>query len=92
MAEQQNMASLLISIFAQTTAQHLPNHFQNGNPKSSLTTTAGYNPSNWQLNLDVPGRRADAVVLSRARGSGTFNCASIFMYDALAESSLAHAQ
>lgn len=62
---------------------------QNGNP-ISLTTTAGYNPSNGMTGCT--GILADAVVLSRARGSGTFNCASIFMYDALAKLSLAHAQ
>lgn len=62
---------------------------QNGNP-ISLTTTAGYNPSSGMTGCT--GILADAVVLSRARGSGTFNCASIFMYDALAKLSLAHAQ
>ena len=62
---------------------------QNGNPLS-LTTTASYNPSSAMTGCT--GILADAVVLSRARGSGTFNCASIFMYDALAKLSLAHAQ
>lgn len=61
---------------------------QNGNP-ISLTTSASYNPSNGMTGCT--GILADAVVLSRARGSG-FNCASIFMYDALAKLSLAHAQ
>jgi len=62
---------------------------QNGNP-ISLTTTAGYNPSSGMTGCT--GILADAVVLSRARGAGVFNCASIFMYDALAKLSLAHAQ
>lgn len=62
---------------------------QNGNP-ISLTTSASYNPSSGMTGCS--GILADAVVLSRARGSGTFNCASIFMYDALAKLSLAHAQ
>jgi hypothetical protein len=62
---------------------------QNGNP-ISLTTSTGYNPSNGMTGCT--GILADAVVLSRARGSGVFNCASIFMYDALAKLSLAHAQ
>ena len=62
---------------------------QNGNPLS-LTTSASYNPSSAMTGCT--GILADAVVLSRARGSGTFNCASIFMYDALAKLSLAHAQ
>lgn len=61
---------------------------QNGNP-ISLTTNTSYNPSNGMTGCT--GILADAVVLSRARGSG-FNCASIFMYDALAKLSLAHAQ
>ena len=38
------------------------------------------------------GILADSVVLARARGAGVFNVASIFMYDALAKLSLAHAQ
>lgn len=62
---------------------------QNGNP-ISLTTSTSYNPSNGMTGCT--GILADAVVLSRARGSGIFNCASIFMYDALAKLSLAHAQ
>lgn len=62
---------------------------QNGNP-ISLTTNTNYNPSNGMTGCT--GILADAVVLSRARGSGVFNCASIFMYDALAKLSLAHAQ
>jgi hypothetical protein len=56
----------------------------------SLTTSAGYNPSNGMTGCT--GILADAVVLSRARGSGTFNTASIFMYSACALLSLAHAQ
>lgn len=62
---------------------------QNGNP-ISLTTNTSYNPSSGMTGCT--GILADAVVLSRARGSGVFNCASIFMYDALAKLSLAHAQ
>lgn len=62
---------------------------KNGNP-ISLTTSASYNPSNGMTGCT--GILADAVVLSRARGAGVFNCASIFMYDALAKLSLAHAQ
>ena len=38
------------------------------------------------------GILADAVVLARSRGAGTFNVASVFMYSALALLSLAHAQ
>lgn len=62
---------------------------QSGNP-ISLTTNASYNPSSGMTGCT--GILADAVVLSRSRASGVFNCASIFMYDALAKLSLAHAQ
>jgi hypothetical protein len=55
----------------------------------SLTTDANYNPSN--VMTGCSGILADALVLSRARGAG-FNCASIFMYDALAKLSLACSQ
>ena len=56
----------------------------------SLTTDASYNPSNGMTGCT--GIAADAVVLSRARGVGVFNVASVFMYDALAKLSLAHGQ
>ena len=62
---------------------------QNGNP-ISLTTNASYNPSSGMTGCT--GILADAVVLARSRGAGTFNVASLFMYDALAKLSLAHAQ
>jgi hypothetical protein len=62
---------------------------QNGNP-ISLTTSASYNPSNGMTGCT--GILADAVVLARSRSAGVFNVASIFMYDALAKLSLAHAQ
>lgn len=62
---------------------------QNGNP-ISLTTNASYNPSSGMTGCT--GILADAVVLARARGAGTFNVASIFMYSALSLLSLAHAQ
>lgn len=62
---------------------------QNGNP-ISLTTNANYNPSNGMTGCT--GILADAVVLARARGAGVFNVASVFIYDALAKLSLAHAQ
>jgi hypothetical protein len=62
---------------------------QNGNP-ISLTTNGNYNPSNGMTGCT--GILADAVVLARSRGAGTFNVASIFMYDAMAKLSLAHAQ
>jgi hypothetical protein len=62
---------------------------QNGNP-ISLTTNASYNPSSGMTGCT--GILADAVVLARSRGAGTFNVASIFMYDALAKLALAHAQ
>ena len=56
----------------------------------SLTTTTTYTRSDGMTGCT--GILADAVVLSRARGAGTFNCASVFMYSALALLSLAHAQ
>ena len=58
----------------------------------SLTTDASnlFNPSTGMTGCT--GIPADAVVLSRARGAGRFNVASIFMYDALAKLSLAHGQ
>lgn len=62
---------------------------QNGNP-ISLTTSTSYNPSNGMTGCT--GILADAVVLARARGAGLFNVASVFIYDALAKLSLAHAQ
>ena len=62
---------------------------KNGNP-ISLITDAGYNPSNGMAGCT--GILADAVVLARSRGAGTFNVASVFMYSALALLSLAHAQ
>lgn len=62
---------------------------KNGDP-ISLTTNATYNPSSTMTGCT--GILADAVVLSRARGAGTFNVASIFMYSALALLSLAHGQ
>ena len=61
---------------------------KNGDP-ISLTTNASYNPSSTMTGCT--GILADAVVLSRARGTG-FNTASIFMYSALALLSLAHGQ
>ena len=62
---------------------------KNGNP-ISLTTNTSYNPSNGMTGCT--GMLADAVVLARSRGAGTFNVASVFMYSALALLSLAHAQ
>lgn len=62
---------------------------KNGDP-ISLTTNASYNPSSTMTGCT--GILADAVVLSRARGAGVFNTASIFMYSALALLSLAHGQ
>ena len=56
----------------------------------SLAPTVAYNPSKGMTGCT--GIMADAVVLSRARGVGRFNLASIFMYDALAKLSLAHGQ
>lgn len=61
---------------------------KNGDP-ISLTTLATYNPSSTMTGCT--GMQIDAVVLSRARGTG-FNTASIFMYSALALLSLAHGQ
>jgi len=61
---------------------------KNGDP-ISLTTNSSYNPSSTMTGCT--GILADAVVLSRARGTG-FNTASIFMYSALALLSLAHGQ
>jgi len=55
----------------------------------SLTTSATYTRSATQTGCT--GIYADAVVLARSRGSA-FNCASAFMYSALALLSLAHAQ
>ena len=62
---------------------------KNGNP-ISLTTNASYNPSNGMTGCT--GILADAVVLARSRGAGTFNVSSVFMHSALALLSLAHAQ
>lgn len=62
---------------------------KNGNP-ISLTTNTSYNPSSGMTGCT--GILADAVVLARSRGAGTFNVASVFMYSALALLSLAHAQ
>jgi hypothetical protein len=62
---------------------------QNGVP-ISLTTSTSYTNSNGMTGCT--GIYADAVVLARARGAGTFNVASIFMYSALAMLSLAHGQ
>ena len=62
---------------------------KNGNP-ISLTANNNYNPSNGMTGCT--GILADAVVLARSRGAGTFNVASVFMYSALALLSLAHAQ
>jgi hypothetical protein len=56
----------------------------------SLTTSASY--VNSSAMTGCTGILADAVVLSRSRGVGVFNVASIFMYNALAMLSLAHAQ
>jgi hypothetical protein len=56
----------------------------------SLTTSTSYTRSNGMTGCT--GILADAVVLSRARGSGVFNVASLFMYSALALLSLAHGQ
>ncbi|MDO9277126.1 MAG: hypothetical protein Q7U05_01005 [Polaromonas sp.] len=60
-----------------------------GNP-ISLTTNASYNPSSGMTGCT--GILADSIVLARSRGAGVFNVASIFMTDALAKLSLAHAQ
>jgi hypothetical protein len=56
----------------------------------SLVAYSSYNPSRGMTGCT--GILADAVVLSRARGVGRFNVASIFMYDALAKLCLAHGQ
>jgi hypothetical protein len=61
---------------------------QNGVP-ISLTTNTAYTRSDGMSGCT--GILADAVVLSRARGTG-FNTATIFMYSALALLSLAHGQ
>ena len=60
----------------------------------SLTTTATYTNSNGMTTGEgsCTGIYADAVLLARSRGVGTFNVASVFMYSALAMLSLAHAQ
>lgn len=63
--------------------------FQNGVP-ISLTTDDSFTRSRGMTGCT--GIYADAVVLARARGPGTFNVASIFMYSALAMLSLAHGQ
>lgn len=62
---------------------------QNGVP-ISLTTSPSFTNSNGMTGCT--GIHADAVVLSRARGAGVFNVASVFMYSALALLSLAHGQ
>jgi len=61
---------------------------KNGVP-ISLTTTAGYTPSSGMTGCT--GILADAVVLSRARGTG-YNNTSVFMMGAMAILSVAHAQ
>ncbi len=60
----------------------------------SLTTTATYTNSNGMTTGEgsCTGIYADAVLLARSRGVGTFNVASVFMYSALAMLALAHAQ
>lgn len=60
----------------------------------SLTTDTAFTNSNGMVTSEgtCTGILADAVLLSRSRGVGTFNAASIFMYDALATLSLAHGQ
>lgn len=60
----------------------------------SLTTSTSHTNSNGMVTSEgaCTGILADAVLLSRSRGVGTFNAASIFMYDALAALSLAHGQ
>ena len=60
----------------------------------SLTNDASYTNSNSMVTSEgtCTGILADAVLLSRSRSVGTFNAASIFMYDALATLSLAHGQ
>lgn len=66
---------------------------QNGVP-ISLTTSATYTNSNGMVTGEgtCTGILADAVLLARARGVGTFNVASVFMYSAIALLSLAHGQ
>ena len=61
---------------------------KNGNP-IGLTTSATYTPSSAMTGCT--GILADAVTLSRARGS-YFNTASVFMYAAIALLSVAHGQ
>lgn len=61
----------------------------NGNP-ISLTTSAGYNPSNGMAGCT--GILADAVVLARSRGAGVFNVESAFIRSAIAMLALAHGQ
>ncbi len=66
---------------------------KNGVP-ISLTTNTNYTNSNGMTTGEgsCTGVLADAVLLARSRGVGTFNVASVFMYSALAMLSLAHAQ
>lgn len=63
---------------------------KNGVP-ISLTTSTSYTNSNSMAGGACTGILADAVVLSRARGTG-FNTASVFAYSAIAILSLAHGQ
>lgn len=66
---------------------------QNGNPIGLTTYTGSANAYNPSVGMTgCTGILADAVVLARSRAAGTFNVASIFMYDALAKLALAHAQ
>jgi len=60
---------------------------KNGVP-ISLTSSSSYTNSS---SMGYSGQLSDAIDAARARGSG-FNCASAFMYSALAMLSLAHAQ
>lgn len=55
----------------------------------SLTTSSSYTRSDGMTGCE--GQLSDAIVLSRARGAG-FNCASVFMYSALALLAMAHGQ
>ena len=66
---------------------------QNGVP-ISLTKSATFTNSNGMTTGEgsCTGIYADAVLLARSRGVGTFNVASVFMYSALALLALAHAQ
>lgn len=66
---------------------------QNGVP-ISLTANDFYTNSNGMTTGEgsCTGVYADAVLLARSRGVGTFNVASVFMYSALAMLSLAHGQ